>query len=98
LRRYRWKTLTFVGTALAFPLIVRVSISIFHPKDGELLQLASMFLGTESLRLLSSSISFPVYDFLVHTVWQNSLEVFLVAWLVSAVVVAVLAPNPPFGR
>lgn len=96
LRRYRWKTLIFVGAALAFPLIVRLAIRFFHPKDGELLQFASMFLGKDSLRSLSSSISLPVYDLLVHSVWQGSLGVFMVMSLTLSVVVTVLTPNPSF--
>ena len=81
------------GSILIFPVIIRGAISFFHPKSGELMIVVEKLFGSNTINWIAQFITFPVYDFLVHSFWFNSV-LFWLAWLLCIfVVIKFTVPN-----
>jgi hypothetical protein len=76
-----------------FPVIVRGAISFFHPKGGELMIVAEKVFGSNTINWLAEFVTFPVYDFLVHSFWFNSVIFWLVWLLCIFVAIRFSVPN-----
>ena len=87
------RSVLVVCSIILFPAIVRGAISFFHPKGGELMIVAEKVFGSNVVNWLAEFVTFPVYDFLVHSFWFNSV-LFWLAWLLCIfVVIKFTVPN-----
>ena len=74
-----FKLLVFV---LLSVVILRLTISIFHPKVGELISVVKHLDNSELTNWFSYYITFPTYDVLTKSIWSNRLGFFV--YLVAA--------------
>jgi hypothetical protein len=64
-----------------FPVLLRVLISIFHPKEGELTKFVYWAFGEESRNWVMEFISAPSYEILTSGIWSNAFSFFSL-WLI----------------
>jgi peptidoglycan/LPS O-acetylase OafA/YrhL len=74
-----FKLLSFV---LFSVVILRLAISIFHPKVGDLISVVEYLDNSELTNWFSYYITFPTYDLLIKSIWSNRLGFFV--YLVAA--------------
>ena len=63
----------------SFPIFLRLLISIFHPKEGELTKRINWLFGEPSRDWVIEFISAPSYSFLTSYVWSNAF-IFFTLW------------------
>jgi hypothetical protein len=96
-KRIPRELLAFLAAVSAFPFVLRGAISIFHPKEGEILLVLNAIGANETMHWVGGNISLPVYEILVRSVWQNA-SVFVVTWLLFAFALTAIAHFWSFKR
>ena len=90
--RNRSKILAGIVAAVSFPVLLRLAIEFFHPKDGALLYALAAVAPEGIVERASEFVSYPIYDVLVHGVWQDA-TVFYPVWLLCVAVVIAATPR-----